>query len=182
MYRFIKIKFVEWRDQNAFAALQRVGNEAFAKRELVDQARHKANILRQQAEIRLQRNRINLSNPNVPRPRYVIEADEAEAEATRLETEAAPIQDMANRMSEQNTLASLAHARCGTVGYQVVDDKNSVVKVVDGDGTDLPKGEVYSYEVCDSAPLTPPWATPEWQKAIPVKGIPQTPIAQTSVS
>ena len=167
MIRFIKIRFVEWRDNNSFASLQRVGNEAQAKRELVDRARDKAIRLRDKADERLRINKINLADPKVQRPAYVVEADEAEADLKRMEDELRPLQDVAARMSEQNSIAARSHAQCGKFGFQVVDSEGGVIKIVDADGNDLPLGQEYSYEVSDGAPARPNWATDAWERNLP---------------
>lgn len=167
MIRFIKIRFVEWRDNNSFVSLQRVGNEVQAKRELVDRARDKAIRLRDKADERLRINKINLSDPKNSRPAYVIEADQAEAELKRMEDELRPLQDVAARMSEQNSTAARSHEQCGKFGFQVVDSSNGVIKIVDADGNDLPRGQVYSYEVSDDSPPRPSWATGAWEMNLP---------------
>ena len=55
--------------------------------------------------------------------------------------------------------ASKAHARVGSLGYQIIDEAAGVVlKLLDADGADLPEGAVYGYQIVDQKPALPAWA------------------------
>lgn len=147
--KYIKIKIVEYRDNQAYTDLQQAAAELTELTQTADaQARQAAEIdklakasgLPSDAEL------------------AAAEAGKARAMSSSLITTRMKV----SYASEAHSRKAKAHAKVGTFGYQeLTPDTLELVRLLDERGQPFPADAVFGYEVVDANPPIPKWGTPD---------------------
>ena len=151
--QFIKVRFTEWRDAPAPINVKAPVSEADAA------AGQLALLAEREAEVRGDiahaESLLKIANSEQLRERlagHIMEMDNLYiSRKAALAAQASA--------GEAQMSAMKAHARVGSLGYQVIDEAAmKVLALVDADGAALPAGAVYGYEVIDPNTAPPAWA------------------------
>jgi hypothetical protein len=150
--RFMKVEFTEWRDP---VLIGRDTELSVASGRVAEAAQREATARIGIAEIRELR--------ALADSQELLEQEEAAkvvlANLLKARRAAVTAEEAAG---DAATVAMKSHARVGTIGYQVINEENEVVRLADRDGADLPAGAVYGYRIIDTDPAPlPQWALDE---------------------
>lgn len=147
--RYIKIKIIEYRDNQAYADLQAAAaalNEITAATEA---AKRNAEEIDKLAKLSGLPADIELA---------AAEAGKARAMASSLIVARMKV----SNASENHARKAKGHAQVGTFGYQELDPvKLELVRLLDESGRPFPPEAVFGYEVVDADPPMPKWGTPD---------------------
>jgi hypothetical protein len=147
--RYIKIKIIEFRDNQAYADLQQ------AAAELADLTNAADAQARQAAEIDKLAKASGLPGDA---ELAAAESGKAKAMASALITARMKV----SNASEAHSRKAKGHAKVGSFGYQEIESgRMEVVRLLDERGQPFPPDAVFGYEVVDANPPMPKWGTPD---------------------
>lgn len=146
--KYIKIKIIEHRDNQAYDDLQKAAAELNALAIEHDTATREA------AEIEKLAKASGL-------PGDLETAAAATGKAKALASALIAARGKVSHASENHRKKALGHAKVGTFGYQeLTPDTLELVRLLDEEGNPFPPDAVFGYEVVDAKPPLPVWARP----------------------
>lgn len=147
--KYIKIKFIEYRDNNVYADLQQADKELREITDSADTAKREAAEIEQLAK-------------DSQSPADLEKAEAAKARARLFFSSIIIAREKLKVISESHTKQAKAHKKVGTFGYQEIDSSRmEVMRLLDEEGNLVPSNAVFCYEVVDSDPPMPGWGIPD---------------------
>jgi hypothetical protein len=147
--KYILIKVIEYRDNQAYAELQQAAADLDELTKATDAH------ARQAAEIDKLAKASGLPGDT---ELAAAETGKARALASSLITARMKV----SNASEAHSRKAKGHAKVGSFGYQEIDPvRMEVVRILDERGQPFPADAVFGYEVVDANPPRPKWGTPD---------------------
>ncbi len=147
--KYIKIKIIECRDNNAYSDLQRAAaelNDAITAAEAAERHAGELDALAQRSQ---SPSDINIAN---------VERAKAQALVSALIGARMKVQ----QASECHRKNCRTHGLVGVFGYQEIEtSKMEVQRLLDEAGNPFPADAVFGYEVVDADPPMPVWGIPD---------------------